>query len=517
MNPVAPRGDNFSTLYYSLKMLIGQKLAVTASKNSTKPAFRYLGRSTSYREAYDYISRYSYFLQKEIMHGKNVLVYMTNCPHMAFSFFALANTKNTAIFGDPSWTSEKLSKVISDFSVHAIIASDDCVVNLKRELKSKRINIPIIQCEKRRWSEYENTYRLPPSMSAGDSDVVAYFDTQGVSGRPKCVPYTHAMLNHAAMALTASYRLSANDIMFSYGSSLTKPFYFMHGLMLPLLTGAGVYISDEITPSELQRDLIEARVTRVLMKSLMVEEWLDILRRENLKIPTIRSITVEHGPLGSKAEVLSQDYFNLRLLRFYGSVETCFAVAMQSFDNPESPESVGQFLKGLKTRVTDQNGDDLPTNKVRRGQLLVSGPSVATSYFKNKDATKTNMRGTWFFTGDMVEVNKEQVVTYLDRRDNLNLSTKEFVLPSELEAHLSKCQGVHRAAVAHIKNKMGKLELTAFIVKSPGSKLTIASLQELIDQSLPIHERPKKIIFLSELPLDDHGLVNKYKLRQEFN
>ena len=30
------------------------------------------------------------------------MVYMSNCPHMAYTFFALANTKNIAVFVDPN-------------------------------------------------------------------------------------------------------------------------------------------------------------------------------------------------------------------------------------------------------------------------------------------------------------------------------------------------------------------------------------------------------------------------------
>src|ERR1022692_3626638 len=106
-------------------MLIGQKLATVAQQNGIKNAFRYLGKNMQYKEAYNYINRYSYFLQNEIQHGKKVLVYMSNCPHMAYTFFALANTKNIAVFVDPNSPEPRIVDRIKELAIDCIIVSDD--------------------------------------------------------------------------------------------------------------------------------------------------------------------------------------------------------------------------------------------------------------------------------------------------------------------------------------------------------------------------------------------------------
>src|SRR5690348_3825678 len=154
-------------------MLLGQKLAMTANQNSTKVAFRYLSKGTTFKEAYNYINRYSYFLQNEIQHNKRVMVYMSNCPHMAYTFFALANTKNLAVLVDPASPEPKIVDKIRDLEISIIIVSDDFVGRVKEMVKQNRLNVSVIQCETRRWGEYDETYRLPVSMSASDNDVVA--------------------------------------------------------------------------------------------------------------------------------------------------------------------------------------------------------------------------------------------------------------------------------------------------------------------------------------------------------
>jgi len=498
-------------------MLIGQKLATVVSSNSSKTLFRYLGKTTSYKDAYNYINRYSYFLQNEIQHGKKVMVYMSNCPHLAYTFFALANTKNIAIPVDPSTPDPKIVDKIKDMEIHAVIVSDDYVTRVKDLLKNNGIMIPVIQCEARRWGEYDTTYRLPVSMSASDTDVVALFDTAGTTGAPKTVPMNHTMLQQACLVLRSAYRAAAIDNFFSFNHSLSDPFYFIHGLLFPLMTGCGVVITDLVVPEELAKEMLEGKVTRVLMKAPNIEEWLNGFKNLNLKIPTLRSITPEYGPLEKRVEEFSIKEFNTKIINIYGSLETCWAVAARQFEEPEPFETVGQFLPGVKTRIIDDNGDDVPTNKVQRGQLIVSGNGVASSYYDNKEATKLRMRGAWFFTEDFVEVDKAGVVTFLDRKDNICRVVTNIVIPKHVEKKIMECPGVIRVAILGLKDAVGKTQLAAIISKKTGFDLSAADVTQFCKDHLAEHEVPRSIAFMDELPLDSHGEIDKYKLRFEFN
>src|ERR1700722_13406777 len=126
-------------------MLIGQKLAQVANQNGSKTAFRYLAKSMPYKDAYNYINRYSYFLQNEIQHGKRVMIYMTNCPHVTYTFFALANTKNLSIPIDPMTPEPTIVDKIKELEINAIIVSDDLVTKTKDMFRNSAIHIPIIQ------------------------------------------------------------------------------------------------------------------------------------------------------------------------------------------------------------------------------------------------------------------------------------------------------------------------------------------------------------------------------------
>jgi acyl-CoA synthetase (AMP-forming)/AMP-acid ligase II len=446
------------------------------------------------------------------------MIYMTNCPHMAYTFFALANTKNTAVFGDPSAPEPDIVDMIKKLGVDVMIVSDDLLTRAKEMAKNNGIHIPIIQCEQRRWGEYDTTYRLPVSMSASDTDVVALFETAGTSGPRKVIAYTHGMIQQACLLLKNIYRTNNLDNFFTFQASLGQSFYFIHGLMFPLLNGCSVTITDINIPEDLVKELLEAKVSRVVMRGLILEEWLNAFKNLNLKIPTMRSITPEYSSLSANVGDVANTYYNeCRILKFYGSVETCWAVAGRQFEAPEPFDSIGRFLPGLKTRVIDENGDDIITTKTQRGQLLVSGGQVATSYLNNKDATKLNFRGAWFFTGDYVDVDKEGVVRFLDRKDNLcTVGRNNAVVPSEVEKKMLDCPGIDRAICINIKDQLGKLMMLAIVSKKQGDTSSVTDIQNFCQAHLPEGERPKSFAFMSEFPMDTHGFVNKYRLRFDF-
>ncbi|MBK9295202.1 MAG: acyl--CoA ligase [Oligoflexia bacterium] len=498
-------------------MLLGQKLALSANAASSKIAFRHLAKTMNYGEAYKYINRFSYFLQNEIKHNRKVMIYMTNCPHIAYAFFACANTKNLAYLIDPNTPEIKVADIIKEQGIDVVIVSDDMQQRMKDVVKNNRLNLQIIPCETRRWGEYETSYKLPVSMTIKDEEPVAMFETAGTTGKPKWVGYSHTMVQQAALVWKSIYKVSAIDTFMTYNASLMHPFYFMHGLIFPMLSGASIEIADFAATNieELCKEILESKASRVIMRGSLIEDWLLNFKNMNLKISTVRSITADYSLMKPSTYDFALNEFNIKILNFYGSTETCWGVAGRQFEEPEPASTVGRFLPGVKTRIVDDNGDDIPGNKKQLGQLLVSGQQIATSYYNNKEASKMNMRGQWYFTGDIVEVDKEGIVSFIDRKDNIIFIQNEMIIPKLVEDVLTKIPSIDKASVIATKDQLGKTVVTACLQKKTGMDI---SSQEVIAHcnELPERHRPTSIVFFPELPLDSRGFVDKYKLRREF-
>jgi acyl-CoA synthetase (AMP-forming)/AMP-acid ligase II len=141
---------------------------------------------------------------------------------------------------------------------------------------------------------------------------------------------------------------------------------------------------------------------------------------------------------------------------------------------------------------------------------------VATGYVNNKDATKMNMRGTWFFTGDYVEVDKTGVVRFLDRKENICHVNRQHLVSHDIEKKILDCPGVSQVAIITVKDPLGKPLLLAVVGKKLGVELSAQDLKTFCDTHLPEAERPKSFAFLQEFPMDSHGLMNKFRLRFDF-
>ena len=63
-----------------------------------------------------------------------------------------------------------------------------------------------------------------------------------------------------------------------------------------------------------QRELMEGKATRLIIKGSHLEEWLNSFKAMNIKLPLLRSITPEYGPMDiieskSSAKVISTQKF----------------------------------------------------------------------------------------------------------------------------------------------------------------------------------------------------------------
>src|SRR5699024_12442876 len=66
------------------------------------------------------------------------------------------------------------------------------------------------------------------------------------------------------------------------------------------------------------------------------------------------------------------------------------------------------------------------------GEILVKGPMVTKTYFKNEAATEKSIQNGWLATGDLGYTDESGVLYVVDRRSDLIISAGENIYPSEM-------------------------------------------------------------------------------------
>ena len=173
--------------------------------------------------------------------------------------------------------------------------------------------------------------------------------------------------------------------------------------------------------------------------------------------------------------------------------------------------SVGVAQTPVRVRVTDADGRDLPLGEV--GEVVIQGDSVMAGYWGNPDATAAAIKDGWLFTGDMGALDADGYLTLKDRSKDLIISGGSNIYPREVEEALLTAPGVAEVAVVGEPDAEWGENIVAFIVAQPGTELTEAALDAHCLAQIARFKRPKRYIFVSELPKNNYGKVLKTELR----
>ena len=158
--------------------------------------------------------------------------------------------------------------------------------------------------------------------------------------------------------------------------------------------------------------------------------------------------------------------------------------------------------------------EPMPAGEI--GVLWVRGDSVALGYFQDRDRSWKTFHGHWCRTGDLFKKDEEGYLWFAGRDDDLFKVSGVWVSPLEVETCLMNHKSVSLAAVVKIDDG-GLLKPKAYIVLRPeaaggaGDALT-HELQEHCKNLLSKHKYPRAIEFLSEMPKNDRGKIDKKAL-----
>ncbi len=101
------------------------------------------------------------------------------------------------------------------------------------------------------------------------------------------------------------------------------------------------------------------------------------------------------------------------------------------------------------------------------------------------------------------------------RDDDMIVSGGENVFPSEVEELLHQHPSVADVAVVGVPDDEFGQVLSAFVVRSPGKKLTKPQVRDHVKQNLARHKVPREVTFVKELPRNTTGKLMRRTLADQ--
>jgi fatty acid CoA ligase FadD36 len=195
----------------------------------------------------------------------------------------------------------------------------------------------------------------------------------------------------------------------------------------------------------------------------------------------------------------------------YGMTETLITVSSR-VDGDRRPGFVGRPVRGVRTRLVDDDGTVLPADGVSVGDLQVRAPMVFSGYLGRPDANATAFTADgWFRTGDVATVGPDGWHRIVGRASTDLIKSGGYRIGAgEIEDALLGVPGVREVAVIGTPDPDLGERVTAFVVADGVGE------QDLIDHvagQLSGHKRPRAVVFVDSLPRNALGKVLKKQLR----
>jgi long-chain acyl-CoA synthetase len=168
-------------------------------------------------------------------------------------------------------------------------------------------------------------------------------------------------------------------------------------------------------------------------------------------------------------------------------------------------------MPGTDIAILDDDGIEVANGSP--GEICIKGPQVMAGYWNQAEETKRFITTDGFFkSGDIGIMDDDGYTTIVDRKKDMIVVAGFKVFPNEIEDVLSRMIGVRECAVIGTPHrKLGEV-VSAYIVKE-SEHLTEAQVVLYCKEQMTSYKRPRKIIFVQDLPKSNVGKILRRELR----
>jgi len=218
-----------------------------------------------------------------------------------------------------------------------------------------------------------------------------------------------------------------------------------------------------------------------------------------------------------------------RVLHIYGLTETYGPYSMCESQpgwaglDPEAltvklaRQGVGMItadeLRVIRTHPDTLELEDVPSDGVTVGEIVMRGNTVMKGYYRDEAATATAFAGGWFHSGDLGVRHPDGYVQLVDRAKDVIISGGENISSVELEHTLLSHPAVADVAVIGVPDDQWGERPKAYVVLRAEMVATEEELIAHVKSKIAGYKAPKMVAFVDALPRSVTGKISKKQLR----
>lgn len=452
--------------------------------------------------------------------GDRVVIFLKNCPEYLELLYGIWWLGAVAVPANAKLHPAEIAYIAEDSGARLLV-SDTGNLRSESELPANCTEIALGSAA---WEELQ-TLGGPEKPAETDAHDTAWiFYTSGTTGRPKGVMLTHRNL----MMMSLCYAIDVDQVAHDHTILYPAPMSHGGGLYNFPYVRAGarhcVPVSRGFDAGEIAALSRHFGETAYFAAPTMVRRQIDEAQRSGYRGEGIRTIVYGGGPMYGPDIDEALDLFGPRFVQIYGQGEspmTISVLARELVADTAHPnwrkrrDSVGIAQACIELRIVDGHGKDLPSGQ--SGEILVRGDTVMRGYWRNEEATAKTIVDGWLHTGDIGHLDEDGFLTLTDRSKDVIISGGTNIYPREVEDVLISHPAVAEAAVIGLPDPEWGEIVVAVIAARGDAVLREDELEALCRSRIASFKKPRRYVFLAELPKNAYGKILKRELREQLS
>lgn len=451
--------------------------------------------------------------RRGISAGDRMHVHLPNRPEFMLVWFAAARLGASIVPTNLASPAQELAFVLEHSGACLSVTDADGRAVTEAAWEAAGARGQIIECEADDLMDLTDGEALAPMPHNLAELAVLY--TSGTTSRPKGVRVTHANYVFAGEVVASALRMRPDDRVL-----IVLPLFHANAqyytTMSVLVTGATLILARRFSASRFAEQAIAHGAT---LSSLFSAPMRMILAKEpapHWRQTSLRAIIF--GQNLSSAELAAwDDLLGVPIFQIYGMTETIGPPLMTPLFGDSRRTSVGRTTLGYRCRIVREDGTDALVGEP--GQLLVAGEpgvSLMAGYLNDEAATAVTMSDGWLATGDIVCLDEDGLVSFVDRDKDMIKRSGENVAASEVESVLRDHPDVRDACVFGVPDAMRDEAIAAFLVLHRDAEATEDGVIAWCAERLASFRVPSSVEFLDELPRTAVGKIQKHVLKADW-